>query len=95
VVAPVCGGVWRGLFGRNLKSGFRSCVGVFGRNLASFASEMFSHLIYFITKFYEGCTFNAICKDNVKINCIPFNTETFTPVNFDGPYCVSAVIIYQ
>jgi hypothetical protein len=36
-----------------------------GRNLASVAMKMFSHLIYFIKKFYTFCTFNMICKDNL------------------------------
>jgi hypothetical protein len=34
------GGVWR-----SLESGGRFCVGAFGRNLASVAVKMFSHLI--------------------------------------------------
>jgi hypothetical protein len=32
--------------------------------------KMFSHLIYFVLKFYKFCTFDAICKDNAAINCI-------------------------
>jgi hypothetical protein len=45
------GGVWR-----SLESGGRFCVGAFGRSLASVAVKMFSHLIYFIKKFYKFCT---------------------------------------
>jgi hypothetical protein len=41
----------------------------FGRNLASVAVKMFSHVTNFIKKFYK-CTFSAICKDNAAINCI-------------------------
>jgi hypothetical protein len=65
---------WWGLaesaFGGSLESGGRFCVGAFGRNLASVAVKIFSHLIYFIRKFYKFCTFSAICKDNAAINCI-------------------------
>jgi hypothetical protein len=35
-------------------------------------------------KFYNLYTFNAICKDNVELNCgllLMFNTKTFVPVN--------------
>jgi hypothetical protein len=56
-------------FAESLESGGRFCVGEFGRNLASVA-VMFSHLIYFIQKFYECCNFNMICEDNAAINCI-------------------------
>jgi hypothetical protein len=42
------GGVWL-----SLESGGRFCIGAFGRNLASVAVKMFSHLIYFIKKFYK------------------------------------------
>jgi hypothetical protein len=58
------GGVW------SLQSGSRFGVGAFGRNVASVAIKMFSRSIYFI-KNYKFCTFNAICKDNAVINCIP------------------------
>jgi hypothetical protein len=34
---------------------------------ASVAVMIFSHLIYFITKFYKCLTFNAIFKDNAAI----------------------------
>jgi hypothetical protein len=47
-------------FGGSLESGCRFCVGAFGRNLASVAVKMFSHLIYFIKTFYKFLTFNAI-----------------------------------
>jgi hypothetical protein len=57
-------------FGEILESGGRFCVGAFGRNLASVAVKMFSHLIYFIKKFYKFCTFNIFHKDNAAINCI-------------------------
>jgi hypothetical protein len=56
--------------GGSPKSGCRFYVGAFGRNLASVAVKMFSHLIYFIKKFYRFFTFDAICKDNAAINCI-------------------------
>jgi hypothetical protein len=65
--------LWWGLaesaLGRSLESGGQFCVGAFGRNLASAAVKMFSHLIYFIKKFCK-CTFIAICKDNAAINYI-------------------------
>jgi hypothetical protein len=55
------GGVWRslGLVGVwSLESGDRFYVGMFGRNLASVAVKIFSHLIYFIQKFlYIHCDF--------------------------------------
>jgi hypothetical protein len=57
--------LWRGL-----ESGGRFCVGKFGRNQASVAVKMFSHLIYFMKNFYKFRTFDAICKDNTAINCI-------------------------
>jgi hypothetical protein len=46
MVAPMVefGGV---AFGWSLESGGRFCVGAFGRNLASVAVKMFSHLIQF------------------------------------------------
>jgi hypothetical protein len=56
--------------GGSLESGGRFCVGAFGRNLTSVAVKMFSHLIYFIKKFYKFCIFNAIRKDNFAINFI-------------------------
>jgi hypothetical protein len=52
-----------------LESDRRFCEGAFGMNLVSVAVNMFSHLIYFIKIFYTFCTSNAICKDNVAINC--------------------------
>jgi hypothetical protein len=56
---------WWGLaesaFCGSLESGDRFCVGAYGRNLASVAVKMFSHLIYFRKKFCKFCTFNAIC----------------------------------
>jgi hypothetical protein len=51
-------------------SGGRFCVGEFGRNLTSVAVKMFSHLIYFVKKFYKFCTFNAISIDNAAKNGI-------------------------
>jgi hypothetical protein len=68
-------GVWRSLRLAeiwSLESGGRFCVGAFGRNLASLAVKMFSHLIYFKKKCYKCCNFNAICKDNAAIRCITF-----------------------
>jgi hypothetical protein len=67
------GGVWWSLLLAgvwSLESGGRFCVGSFDRNLASVAVKMFSHLIYFVKKFYKFCTLNAICKNNAAINCI-------------------------
>jgi hypothetical protein len=48
----------------------RFCVSAFGRNLASVAVKMFSHLNYFIKTFNKYCTSNAFRKDNSAINCI-------------------------
>jgi hypothetical protein len=45
-------------FSESLESGGRFCVCVFGRNLASVAVNMFSHLIYIIKECYISCTFN-------------------------------------
>jgi hypothetical protein len=53
-----------------VESGGQFCFGAFGWNLASVAMKMFSHLTYFIKKFYKFCTFNAICKYNVATNRI-------------------------
>jgi hypothetical protein len=73
------GGLAESAFDGSLGSGGRFCVGAFARNLASVAVKMFSHLIYFVKKFYKFCTFNAICKNNAAISC-------FISVNFDGSY---------
>jgi hypothetical protein len=54
--------------------------GAFGRNLASVAVKMFSHLIYFIKKFYKFCTFNVICKDNAVVNCITVQHKKGSPL---------------
>jgi hypothetical protein len=61
----VCGGVcvWR-------ESGVRVCVGAFGRSLASVAVKIFSHLIYFVKKFYKFCTFSATLKVSAAMNYI-------------------------
>jgi hypothetical protein len=64
------GGVCQSVFGGSLESGSQFCFGAFDMNLASVASKMFAHLIYFIKKYYKFCTFNAICKDIAAINCI-------------------------
>jgi hypothetical protein len=53
-----------------VESGGRFCVRVFGRNLASVAAKMFSHLIHFVKKVSKFCTFSAICKDNSAANGI-------------------------
>jgi hypothetical protein len=72
-------------FGGILESGGRFCVGAFGRNLASVAVKMFSHLIYFIKKFHTFCTFNAIFKDSAALNCITVqNKEGPFPSNLSG-----------
>jgi hypothetical protein len=69
----LCWCLWWGLaesaFGGNLVSGGQFCVGAFGRDLASVAVKIFSHIIYYIKKFYKCYTFNAIYKDNSAINC--------------------------
>jgi hypothetical protein len=44
--------------------------------LTSVVVKMFSHLIYFIKKFYKFCTFIVICKDNVAINFITLQHKT-------------------
>jgi hypothetical protein len=68
---------WSGLaesaLSRSLELGSWFCIGVFGKNFASVAVKMFSHVIYFIRKFYKFCTFSGICKVNVAINCITFH----------------------
>jgi hypothetical protein len=69
MVAPMMG-LAESAFGGSLESGGRFCVGAFGRNLASVAVKMFSHLIYFKKEFYKFCTFNAICKYDAAVNCI-------------------------
>jgi hypothetical protein len=51
-----------------MESGGLFCVGVFGRNVASFAVKLGSDLIWFTKKFYKYCIFNAICKDSSAIN---------------------------
>jgi hypothetical protein len=49
--------------------------------------KMFSHLLYFMKKFYKFYTFNVIFKDNAAINCITVqNKKGFIPVNFDRSY---------
>jgi hypothetical protein len=51
-------------------------------------------LIYFVKKCYKFCTSNAICKDNAAIKCITFqHKRRFIPVDFDGPYYSSQIII--
>jgi hypothetical protein len=61
--------LWWGLaesaFGGSLESGGRFCVDAFGRNLASVAVKMFSHLI----KFLRNLT-NFVLSIRVAINCI-------------------------
>jgi hypothetical protein len=62
------------------------CVCAFGRNQASVAVKMFSHLMYFIKKFYR-CTFNVICKDNAAIKMYYCLTQkNIIPINFDESY---------
>jgi hypothetical protein len=69
-------GLAESAFGGSLESGGRFCVPAFGRNLASVAVKMFSHLIYFAKNCYKFCTFNAICEDNFKINFITVQHKT-------------------
>jgi hypothetical protein len=91
-------GVWRSLCLAGawiVESGGRFCVGVFGRNLASVAVKMFSHLIYFFQTFYKFCTFNVICKDNAAMNCITVQhtqKKSSIPVNFDGSYAIASKV---
>jgi hypothetical protein len=59
-----------------MESGGRFRVEEFGRNQAS-ATNIFSHLIYFINKFNNFFTFNAICKDTVPINCVTVQYKKF------------------
>jgi hypothetical protein len=74
-------GVW------SLVSGSRFCVGAFCRNLSSFAVKMFLNLVYFKKKCYKFCTFNAICKDNVGLNCFSVqHKKMFAPINVNGSY---------
>jgi hypothetical protein len=66
--------LWWGLalsvFCRSLESNGQFCVNEFGRNLASVAMKMLSHLIRFIKKFHKFCAFNVICMDDAAVNCI-------------------------
>jgi hypothetical protein len=48
----------------------RFYVDLFGSSLAPVAAKIFSHVIYFVKKFYKICAFNAILKDNAAINRI-------------------------
>jgi hypothetical protein len=78
--------------GGRLESGIKQSfyVGAFGRNQASVAVKMFSHLIYFIKKFYKLCTFSTICEGNAAINCVTVqhNKGSF-PSTLTGPYHAS------
>jgi hypothetical protein len=47
------GGLAESLFAMGMESDGRVCGGAFGRNLASVVVKMFSHLIYFLKKFYN------------------------------------------
>jgi hypothetical protein len=53
----VCGGVWQSQL---LAGIWTQAVGFVLKNLASVALKMFSHLIYFLNKFYTFSTFSAI-----------------------------------
>jgi hypothetical protein len=69
VVTPA----WRlavSAFGRSLEAGGQLCVGAFGRSLASVAMKVFSHVVYFMKKFYKFPTLSAVCKDGAAMNCI-------------------------
>jgi hypothetical protein len=62
------GGVWPSL---RLAGVWSQAVGfVLVRLAGIWLQSPFSHLIYFIKKFYKFRTFNAICKDNSAINYI-------------------------
>jgi hypothetical protein len=80
--------LWWGLVesahGGSMETGGLFCVGAFGRNLASVTMKMFSHLIYFIKKFYKCHTLNAICKDNAAINCITVQQKNSFPSSLTG-----------
>jgi hypothetical protein len=82
-----CGGIF-GRAWRSLESGGRFYTGAFGRNLASVAVKVFSNLVY-LYRFFKCYTSGAICKDNAAMNLL----NTFIPVNFDGPYYTSYVIL--
>jgi hypothetical protein len=56
-------------FDGSLEPGGQFCVCVFGRNLASVAIKIFTFNLDF-KKVFKFCTFDAICKYNVAINCI-------------------------
>jgi hypothetical protein len=86
--------VWREYRVWSQESGSPFCVGAFGRNLASVAVKMFSHLIYFIKTFYNFCAFSVICKDNAAISCITVqHKKGFIRVNFDGHTTLVNLII--
>jgi hypothetical protein len=54
-----------------MESGRQFCFDAFGRNLASVALNMFSHLIYFIKMFYLDIFYlYAIFKGNATVNLI-------------------------
>jgi hypothetical protein len=57
-------------FGGSMQAVGHFCIVVFDKNLASFALNVVSHLIYFMNTFYKFCIFNAIYKDNAAINCV-------------------------
>lgn len=57
-------------FSGSLESHSLFCVSAFGRNLASFAMNMFSHLICSVKTFHKFCTFNVICRNNAVKNYV-------------------------
>jgi hypothetical protein len=74
-----------------MESGHQFCFDAFGRNLASVALNMFSHLIYFINMFYLDIFYlYAIFKGNATVNRItaqpkrahPHPTVLTAPVGF-------------
>jgi hypothetical protein len=62
----------------------------FGRNLASVAVKMFSHLTYFMKKLYKFCAFNAMCKDNAVL--LLFSTKKAISVKFEESHYASSII---
>jgi hypothetical protein len=60
-------GVWKSLI---LAGVWSQAVGYMLVRLASVNVKIFSYAIRFTKKFYKFCTFNAMCKENVAINCV-------------------------
>jgi hypothetical protein len=74
-------------------------VSSFGRNPASVAVKVFSHLIYIIKSLYKCCTVSVSYKNSVAINCslllCTVQHKSLFPVNFDGLYARLVSIKYK